>query len=164
MFFRNEQIRQFSLFLLAVGLGTSLAYHAINRNLILLNTARRHSAHGRYEQAAMVYEKLRDRGFQPDTVLEQLVDCYFSLGRPQEARTALQSLISTEQKPDPFRLRQLAATALWLGMHEVAADEYRNALSLRQGDRSARLGLARALAFSGRFEEAVCEYRILLGE
>ena len=162
--FSNTQFRQFAIFLLAVGLGTSLVYRVINRNLISLDTARRHVVNGRYSEAVAAYERLLDRGFQSDAVYEGLVECYLSFGRPDKARSALQSLISSRQEDDPLRLRQLAATALWMGMHEVAANEYRKVLRLRQDDRPARLGLARALAWSGRFEEAVYEYRILLGE
>ncbi len=164
LIFRSRQCRQFAIFLVAVGLGTSLSYHAINRNLISLNTARRHTAHGRLEQAANVYERLLEKDFEPDAVSKQLVECYFALGRPKEARAALQSRVASIPQVDPLLLRQLAATALWLGMHDVAANEYREVLRMRQDDRSAKLGLARSLAWSGRFEEAVSEYRNLLGE
>jgi predicted Zn-dependent protease len=87
-----------------------------------------------------------------------------ALKNPEKARAALQELILQNKDAEPTRLRYLAATALGMGQQDIAAQQYRKVLLVRPDDRSARLGLARALARAGLYEEAVKEYRILLGE
>jgi len=158
----NKQPRNFALFLLFVGIATSLVYRASNRDWISLASAERHAAGGRYEAALPLYEALSEKNFQPEVVYKRLAECLFILGQPREARQAMQKLIAYEQHEDPILLRKLAASALWLGLFQDAAVEYRQVLRLEPDDRMARLGLARALAWSGHFEEAVNEYRILL--
>ena len=162
MLHKNKQLLQFTAFLAAAAIAASAAYHAVNRNVISANAARQHMKQGRYSEAATIYERLRADGFQTQAVSEKLADIYLSLGRPEEARSALQSLVSSGDGAEFYRLRQLAATALWLGMHEEAVHEYKEALRLEPQDRSARLGLARALSWSGNLEDAVVEYRRLV--
>jgi tetratricopeptide (TPR) repeat protein len=72
--------------------------------------------------------------------------------------------IRQNKESDPLRLSYLAATALGMGLNDIAAQQYRKVLLIRADDRPARLGLARALARAGLYEEAVKEYRTLLGE
>ncbi len=162
MAYGNKQPRNFAVFLLTVAAVTSLVYHVSNRDWISLASAERHAAAGRYAEALPVYEKLAENDFQPDTVYMRLAECYFSLGRPLQARAALKLLAAGGKRDDPKLMLKLAASGLWLGLFEEAAGEYSEALRLEPDNRPARFGLARALAWSGRFEEAVHEYRILL--
>jgi tetratricopeptide (TPR) repeat protein len=160
----NTQIRQFLLFIIVVALGTSFAYRALNQNSILLHTAKQHFSRGQYTEAATVYQKILSRGFQSTEVYEGLIACHTSLKNPDQVRLALKALLSDNKVTDPAQIRYFAATALGMGLQDIAASEYRKVLSLRPDDRSARLGLARALARAGLYEEAVKEYRLLLGE
>lgn len=157
----NKQARNFTVFLIFVAIVTSLVYRANNRDWISLTSADRHAAGGRYAEALPLYEKLSKNDFQPEMVYNRLAECHLALEQPEEARMALQTLLSYG-RDDTELLRKLAASALWLGLFQDAASEYSEVLRLKPDDRSARLGLARALAWSGRFDEAVIEYRIFL--
>lgn len=160
----TKQIYQFALFIVAVSIVTSLVYHVLNRNNISLQKARQLASNGRYSEAVPLYEKLAADGVQSQEVYEGLLACQNALKKPEEARVALQELILQNKDAEPTRLRYLAATALGMGQQDIAAQQYRKVLLVRPDDRSARLGLARALARAGLYEEAVKEYRLLLGE
>jgi tetratricopeptide (TPR) repeat protein len=160
----TKQLRQFALFILVIGITTSLVYHAVNRNRITLQKAHEHVSKDRYSEAAPLYEKLVTAGVQSKDVYEGLLACQNALKNPEKARATLQALIQKNPESDPARLSYLAATALGMGQQDIAAQQYRKVLLIRPTDRPARLGLARALARAGLYEDAVKEYRILLGE
>jgi hypothetical protein len=73
---------------------------------------------------------------------------------------------STRQKAQQPVSKAPALVATVPGMTQLVsvATEDRKVLQVRPDDRSVQLGLARKLAHEGRYEEAVKEYRILLGE
>jgi len=160
----NKQILQFALFIFAIGLGTSLTYHVLNQNSLTLHKAQQHVSQGRYSEAAPLYERLVTAGLQSEEVYEGLLTCRNALKHSEKARDTLQALIQHNKDADPVRLSYLAATALGMGQQDIAAQQYRKVLGVQPDNRSARLGLARALARAGLYEEAVKEYRILLGE
>jgi len=160
----TKQVQQFVLFILSISIVTSVVYHVLNRDNISLQKAQQYASNGRYSEAVSLYEKLVANGVHSEVVYEGVLICQNALKKPEKARGALQNLIFQSKDAEPTRLRYLAATALGMGEQDIAAQQYRKVLLARPDDRSARLGLARALARSGLYEEAVKEYRHLLGE
>ncbi len=71
---------------------------------------------------------------------------------------------SSDTFRNPLYLRPMARLSMESGDYAQAGDLYREIIATREGDLDAWLGLARALQSEGRFEEAVAELRILLGE
>lgn len=160
----NKQVRQFGLFIAMVAVGSSLAYHTLNRDWVDLASARRRAAAGRYAEAAAIYNRLAGKNFQPESVYRELAECYLAMGQPQEARETWFYILAHGLAEGQVAMRKLAATALWLGRYDEAEKEFRVVLSMTPSDRAARVGLARALAWSGQYEEAIREYRALLGD
>lgn len=71
---------------------------------------------------------------------------------------SLEKKISTPQV-----LADLGLAYLAIGRFSQATEAYRAYLDRRPQDRQARIQLARALSWSGRYDEAIVEYRTFLG-
>ncbi len=120
--------------------------------------------HGNLAAAQPVYEKLAAKGFLSEKNQIRLAECYFAASRPEDARQILNELVqSSDINKISMRLR-LAEINLKYGWYQDALREYRALVNMNPENRLYRIGYARALAWIGNFEDAVAEYRILLGE
>lgn len=160
----SRQSTQFVVFLLIVAAGMSLLYRLTNRDWIRLAEARSMAKAGRLAEALPIYRSLAMKGFESHIVCKEMADFCFSNNMPREGREALLMLLPLTGGTDPDLLKRLAASALWLKLYTEAATEYSKVLQMEPSDRAARLGLARAFAWGGKCEEAVREYRKLLGD
>jgi tetratricopeptide (TPR) repeat protein len=162
-----DKVRQplyFSGFLLLVIVLTSLSYHWIRGDHVSLTRADRLFDHGNLAAALPVYEKLAAKGFLNEKTPFRLAECYFATGRPEDARQMLNELVKSFDINKISARHRLAEINLRYGWYQDALREYRALITMNPEDRSYRIGYARALAWIGNFEDAVVEYRILLGE
>lgn len=162
-----DKVRQplyFSGFLLLVIIITSLAYHWLRWDHVCLTRADRLFDHGKLAAAQPVYEKLAAKGFLNEKNQVRLAECYFASGRPDDARQILIELAKSSGINKISVRHRLAEINLNYGWYQDALREYRALINMNPENRLYRIGYARALAWIGNFEDAVVEYRILLGE
>ena len=162
-----DKVRQplyFSGFLLLVIVLTSLAYHWIRGDHVSLTRADRLFEHGDLVAAQPVYEKLAAKGFLNQKKQFRLAECYFATDRPEDALQILNELVKASDINKISMRHRLAEINVKYGWYQDALREYRALVKMNPENRLYRIGYARALAWIGNFEDAVAEYRILLGE
>lgn len=162
-----DKVRQplyYSGFLLLVVVLTSLAYHWIRGDHVSLTRADRLFEHGDLAAAQPVYEKLAVKGFLNEKNQFRLAECYFATDRPEDALQILKELVKASDINKISMRHRLAEINLQYGWYQDALREYQALINIKPENRSYRIGYARALAWIGNFEDAVVEYRILLGE
>lgn len=116
-----------------------------------------------FDRAVPLYKEIVNNGFSQPEAFMHLAECYEKSGKSDEAIDLYEIL--TKKKPEDFWLH-LELGGLY-ARHQrplLASKAYRHALSLHPDNRMARIFFARSLTALGKFDEAVKEYRIVLGE
>ncbi len=98
-----------------------------------------------------------------DALALRLADFYRRLKRPDEAESVYRLLLSRLPQNRNATLG-LAETIGFSGQRTEAERLCHEVLNRHPGDRGARFLLARLFTADGRFDQAVAEYKILLGE
>lgn len=151
------------VFLLAIAVATSTAYHFINKEWVSFRKAERLFAGQHYAEAVSAYHDALKGGIYKTEIIIRLAQCYSALGYIDESYQYHKKFMQWQPR-DPAALSALAYIAAATGQYDEAAAIYREILDMDGKNRHARLQLARMLVWSGCLDEAIREYRILLGE
>lgn len=100
---------------------------------------------------------------KPDWVLFRKGENYFSKKAYAEAIPCYTRLLKSGFET-PKLLNHLGSSYIATGQLEEAAAIFQNMLHQTPENRSVRILLARVLSWSGRFDEAIGEYKKVLGE
>ncbi len=149
--------------LLAIAGATTQAYHIFQADRVLFRRGERSFAGGDFQKAADYYAAALAGGLKSPALLSNLTEAYFALGEKRKASTVLNEFIS-EYPDESDALFRLGSWYLREGSFDEAADIYRHILRRLPENAAARLYLARALTWAGQPDQAIREYRILLGE
>ena len=157
------KILSFTLSIIILALATTGAYRYLKQDWLLYRTAQDLSRKEAWSQTIPIYENLVKRGFRTRDTLRLLVQSYEKEGDLALAIAALKRLASLNPGDDPTAF-ELAGLYDRKGDHKDAADIYSVLLAKEPANRAIEIRLARALAASGRFDEAILHYKSILGE
>jgi tetratricopeptide (TPR) repeat protein len=150
------------LFLFAVAALTTIVYHRLNSEWVVFRNAETHFFNKQYTKAIPLYEQLVKEGFEAPGFLEHLGTCYLAAGEAGKALAVFEEMITRSENRLPA-IGKAGEIYVHFGYFEKAAALYRDILRDHPDDRSVRIRLARVLSWAGRFEEAIDEYRKILG-
>ncbi len=149
------------LFFFAIAAVTTILYHRLNSEWVAFRHAEAFFDEEQYLKAMPIYQDLLEKGFEAPRLFERLATCYLARSDGERASSILGQMI--EGSEDRYAaMKRAGELYVSFGYFEKAADLYRTALQDRPEDRSVRIRLARVLSWSGRFDEAIDEYRKLL--
>jgi len=148
---------------LLVTLLTTAMYHICNPQWILFRKGEAYFHNEEYSKAIFCYERLRDLNFNNPDFLRHLGIAYSATGNPDKAVSAYEALLACcpEAQHDVLVLASLYAEQ---DNVDRALDLLKTLTDTGSVTRLATIYRARILAKSGRFEEAIHEYRKALGE
>jgi len=149
--------------LIVIALLTTAAYHLLKPDWILFRKAETYFSEKAFSQAIPVYARLLERGFEAPALVSHLGTAYVATGRFREAAAIFEDIL--RKAPDKLQeLKELANIYVAFGQFKKAIPLYQTFLQQEPYNRSVRILLARALSWSGRFDEAIVEYRKAVGD
>lgn len=150
-------------FLIAVAALTTTAYRLLNPEWVVFRKAETLFSQNDFEAAIPHYEELLRLDFQAPRVLRHLASAYLATGKEIKARHIFETIMERYGRR-PEIMKELAGIYVNHGGFSEAAALYMEILREDPHDHSSRIYLARLLSWTGRFEEAIYEYRKALGE
>jgi tetratricopeptide (TPR) repeat protein len=151
------------LLLLLVAMAATLAYRWFERDKILARRAEVLFAQADYVRAAPLFLAALDLGMEERQVRLPLARSLLLSGQPEKAAIFYERDLA--ENPDRLTtLLGLGDAYARMGQFPAAVRLYQAALDRDSRDRLVQIKLARALAGSGRFDEAITVYRQALGE
>ncbi len=124
----------------------------------LLDSARSHLKHGRYEETEELLEELIDSKFDSPLLPATRAELCLQLGRWGDAEEILQAAVETHAD-DAGLLARLAELKFQRGQFEATQAYVQQALKLSAEEPRGHLVLARLLTEQGKLAEAEAEYR-----
>ncbi len=156
-----RQIFVFILFLIFASFISTLLYRVIQKDWIIYREAEKKFKSEHYESAVKNLLLLLDKKFDQTLVIEKLLESYIRLDQKSNAKEILTAFLNQNEYKEYDKLADLC---MRVGMFEESVKLYQNIVSSEPNNRRIRISFARALTASGRFEEAINEYRKILGE
>ena len=160
---KNAPLYQYLVLVALVSVGTVVAYRSMQSHWLVLRDAEARYTAGDHAGAIPGYRTFLHKRPDHRRAWTHLIDCLEETGQTAEAIALYHNWLARY------------AGDFWLhvelgGIHarhrefSAAVTAYRAALALKPDDRDTRIYLARNLTALGRHDEAIREYRILLGE
>lgn len=150
-------------FALVVPALTTLAYHGLKQDWVKFRRAEQSFSARAFEQAQAGYLELARRGFSHPLLFPRLVAAQLAMNDERGVRESVRLFAGGAACTAPAAValsEQLACRK----MFSEALAVLRPAVARFPESRKARFQLAQVLMWTGRFEEAIVQYRILLGE
>jgi tetratricopeptide (TPR) repeat protein len=157
------KVLSFIISVIILALATTGVYRYLKQDWLLYRTAQDLSRKEAWAQTIPIYENLVKRGFRTRDTLRLLAQSYEKEGNLAMAIAAIRELAVLNPGDGPTAL-QLAGLYDRTGDHRDAADIYYALLAREPANRAIEIRLARALAASGRFDDAILRYKAILGE
>jgi tetratricopeptide (TPR) repeat protein len=162
----RDAVRQnlaYAAICLAAALAMPALYTLVKPQWVAFRGAERAFAAGRHEEAAALYARAGEQGFDLSRVLPNLGDAYLAAGNLGRAIPVFDALLKREPGNHATRLK-LAELLARDGRYDQALAEVDKTLEAFPSWRTALYMQARILTFAGRFAEAIPVYQKLLGE
>lgn len=151
------------LFLFIISVLTTSAYHALRSDWVMFRKGEGYFQRREYSKAIPIYTSLLQKGFQSPSAYLHLEESLLASGDAAGALFSLEMAVQRESQ-NLRVLSVLAGLYAQTGCFEKAIVSYQRLLRAQPDYREGRIYLARLLSWQGRYEEAVVEYRKVLGE
>lgn len=159
----TRQVLAYAALCLATILAMPALFHLLRPHRVSFRGAEQARAAGNYAQAAKLYARAEEQGFDLSPVLSRLGEAYLAAGALDQALPVFAAILEREPENHAARLK-LAELLARDGRHEQALNQVDLALAAFPTWRTALYTRARILTFAGRFEEAIAVYQKMLGE
>ena len=162
----RDAVRQnlaYAALCLAAALAMPALYALARPHWVSFRGAERAFASGRHAEAAALYSRAGEQGFDLARVLPRLGDAYLAAGKLGQALPVFDALLEREPGNHAARLK-LAELLAQDGRYDSALAEVDKVLAAFPSWRTALYIRARILTFAGRFAEAIPAYQKMLGE
>ncbi len=155
---KRRQALGIGVFMAALALGTTLAFHALRRDDIAWRRGEIAYSRGDYETAAAQYARAYDLGLRDRDLPWRYAAALMESDRQAEALPLLEELIAKDP-PDLRAVEAAAGIAQGLGQPERARDYYARLGSARELSPAELVRLADIHQQAGRLDDAIDCYR-----